>query len=34
MMEALTVLLFPIAQFAALFVAGWICWRMNPEKKD
>ena len=34
MMEALTVLLFPVAQLAALFAAGWVCWLTSPEKKD
>ena len=34
MIEALTILLFPIAQLIALFAAGWMTWVMSPKKKD
>ena len=34
MTETAALVLFPVAQLAALFLAGWICWRTSPEKKD
>ena len=33
MLDLLALALFPVAQLAALFAAGWICWALSPRKE-
>ena len=34
MIDLLILAIFPVAQLAAVGLAGWICWALSPESEN